>query len=188
MTWAAALLMFPYKEEVGGSSTPTEEPSVILVFSSFAFAVAVAAVGPAWRRGTQARSSPGLPRFRLCGGHRQLINSRSGYGWSHGMSAKDCILVRRRELRRTMSKHTFVAMRFSHERNNEPPSKLSRLRRARRNVSWPSCSASSKETIIRQQWTCSSRHWRSVKVAESDSSPATATVPNVSVLDASSRD
>jgi hypothetical protein len=112
-----------------------EEPSVILVFSSFAFAVAVAAVGPVWRRGTQARSSPGLPRFRLCGGHRQLVNSRSGYGWSHGTSAKDCILVRRRELRRTMSKQTFVAMRFSHERNNEPPSNLSRLRRACRNVS-----------------------------------------------------
>ena len=36
---------------------------------------------------------------------------RSGYGWSHGTSAKVCAVVARRELRRSMSRQTFVAMR-----------------------------------------------------------------------------
>jgi hypothetical protein len=38
-------------------------------------------------------------------------SKRSGYGWSHATSAKECIVGRRRVLRRSMSRHTFVAMR-----------------------------------------------------------------------------
>jgi hypothetical protein len=38
-------------------------------------------------------------------------SNRSGYGWNHGTSAKECIVVRRRELRLSMSRQTFVAMR-----------------------------------------------------------------------------
>jgi hypothetical protein len=48
---------------------------------------------------------------RLALARRNLVQHRSGYGWSHGTSAKECIVVRRRELRRSMSRQTFVAMR-----------------------------------------------------------------------------
>jgi hypothetical protein len=48
-----------------------------------------------------------------------------------------------------MSRHTFVAILYSHERNDERPSNRSRLRHARTNVSWTASSASKAEPRIR---------------------------------------
>ena len=58
---------------------------------------AVAAAAPAARRGTQARSSPARRRRRPAARRSAPISSskRSGYGWSHGTSAKECIAVSR---------------------------------------------------------------------------------------------
>ena len=44
-------------------------------------------------------------------GRRGLVEHPSGYGWSHGTSAKERSVVRRRDRRRIMSRHTFVAIR-----------------------------------------------------------------------------
>ncbi len=74
---------------------------------------------------------------------------RSGYGWIQGTSASERIPVPRRELRRSMSRQTFVAMRYSQARNSEPPSKPDRPRQAFRNVSCTASSASSNEASIR---------------------------------------
>jgi len=76
-------------------------------------------------------------------------SSRSGYGWIHGTSASERIPAVRRELRRSMSRHTLVAMRYSQARNCEPPWKPDRPRQAFRNVSCTASSASSKEASIR---------------------------------------
>ena len=75
-------------------------------------------------------------------------SSRSGYGWSHGTSANELPAVRR-ELRLSMSRQTLVAIRYSHARNCEPPSKPDRPRHAFRNVSCTASSASSNEASIR---------------------------------------
>ena len=72
----------------------------------------------------------------------------SGYGWSQGTSANELPAVRR-ELRRSMSRQTLVAIRYSHARNCEPPSKPDRPRHAFRNVSCTASSASSNEASIR---------------------------------------
>lgn len=48
-----------------------------------------------------------------------------------------------------MSRQTFVAMRYSHERSEERPSNLSKLRQARTSVSWTASSASKAEPSIR---------------------------------------
>ena len=55
----------------------------------------------------------------------------------------------RRELRRSMSRQTFVAIRYNHARNCEPPSKPDRPRHALRNVSCTASSASWNEASIR---------------------------------------
>ena len=57
--------------------------------------------------------------------------------------------VRRRDRARSMSRQTLVAIRYSQARNIVLPSKLSRLRQARRNVSCTASSASSNEASIR---------------------------------------
>ena len=75
-------------------------------------------------------------------------SSRSGYGCSHGTSGCELPAVRR-ELRRSMSRQTFVAIRYNHARNCEPPSKPDRPRHALRNVSCTASSASSNEASIR---------------------------------------
>lgn len=49
----------------------------------------------------------------------------------------------------SMSRHTFVAIRYSHERSEERPSNLSKLRQARTSVSWTASSASKAEPSIR---------------------------------------
>jgi hypothetical protein len=46
-----------------------------------------------------------------------------------------------------MSKHTFVAIRYSHERNAERPSKRSYARHARMNVSCTASSASAEPSM-----------------------------------------
>ena len=76
-------------------------------------------------------------------------SSRSGYGCSHGTSAKECSDGTRRRLRRSASRQALVAIRYSHARTLEPASKPSRRRHARRNVSCTTSSASSKEPSIR---------------------------------------
>ena len=55
----------------------------------------------------------------------------------------------RRELRRSMSRQTFVAMRYSQARNCEPPWNPDRPRHAFRKVSCTASSASSNEASIR---------------------------------------
>ena len=75
-------------------------------------------------------------------------SSRSGYGCSQGTSGCEFPAVRR-ELRRSMSRQTLVAIRYNHARNCEPPSKPDRLRHALRNVSCTASSASSNEASIR---------------------------------------
>jgi hypothetical protein len=67
-------------------------------------------------------------------------SSRSGYGWSHGTSAKERSHGTRRRLLRSASRQALVAIRYSQARN-PAPSKLSRLRQARRKVSWTASSA-----------------------------------------------
>ena len=83
-------------------------------------------------------SSPGAARS----------SSTSGYGWSHGTSACEPAAVRR-ELCRSMSRQTLVAIRYSQARNCGPPSKPDRPRQAFRNVSCTASSASSNEASIR---------------------------------------
>jgi hypothetical protein len=75
-------------------------------------------------------------------------SSRSGYGWSHGTSGGEFPAVRR-EPRRSMSRQTLVAIRYSHARNCGPPSKPDRPHHAFRNVSCTASSASSNEASIR---------------------------------------
>ena len=75
-------------------------------------------------------------------------SSRSGYGWSHGTSANELPAVRR-ELCRSMSRQTFVAIRYSHARNWVSPAKPDRPRQAFRKVSCTASSASSNEASIR---------------------------------------
>ena len=55
----------------------------------------------------------------------------------------------RRERLRMASSDALVAMRYSQARKPGPPSKLSRLRHARRKVSCTRSSASSKEPTMR---------------------------------------
>ena len=49
----------------------------------------------------------------------------------------------------SMSMHTFVAIRYSHERSAARPSKRSNARQARTIVSWTASSASNVEPSIR---------------------------------------
>jgi len=49
----------------------------------------------------------------------------------------------------SMSRHTFVAIRYSHERSAARPSKRSSARHARSSVSWTASSASNGEPSIR---------------------------------------
>ena len=49
----------------------------------------------------------------------------------------------------SMSRHTFVAMRYSHDRSDDRPSKLSMLRHARTIVSCTASSASKPEPSMR---------------------------------------
>jgi hypothetical protein len=76
-------------------------------------------------------------------------SSTSGYGWIHGTSGCDRIAAARRELRRSMSRQTLVAMRYSQARNCAPPWNPDRPRQAFRNVSCTASSASSNEASIR---------------------------------------
>ena len=76
-------------------------------------------------------------------------SSRSGYGVSHDTSASDRIEVNRRVFRRRLSRHTLVAIRYSHALTSAPPTNDSRARHARRNVSWTASSASSNEASMR---------------------------------------
>ena len=55
----------------------------------------------------------------------------------------------RRERLFSMSRQTLVAIRYSHERSAARPSKRSKPRHARRNVSWTASSASNGEPSIR---------------------------------------
>ena len=55
----------------------------------------------------------------------------------------------RRWLAPFMSRHTFVAMRYSQERNDERPSNASNPRQARTNASWTASSASNAEPSMR---------------------------------------
>ncbi len=50
---------------------------------------------------------------------------------------------------RSMSRHTLVAMRYSHERSADRPSKRSKPRQARSMVSWTASSASKTEPSMR---------------------------------------
>ena len=50
---------------------------------------------------------------------------------------------------RTMSTHTLLAMRYSHDRSDDRPSKRSIARQARIIVSWTASSASEPEPSIR---------------------------------------
>jgi hypothetical protein len=76
-------------------------------------------------------------------------SSRSGYGCSHGTSAKECSDGTRRRLRLSASRQALVVMRYSQARNPGPPWKLARRRQARRKVSCTTSSASSNEPSIR---------------------------------------
>ncbi len=81
-----------------------------------------------------------------------ISSSRSsGYGWSQGISPSDWSEREgsRRLARRIASRQTLVAILYSHARNAAEPSKVSRARHARRNVSCTASSASSKEPSIR---------------------------------------
>ena len=53
-------------------------------------------------------------------------SNRSGYGCSQGISANERSSGTRRDLLRIMSKQTFVAILYSHARNIEPSSNVSR--------------------------------------------------------------
>ena len=75
-------------------------------------------------------------------------SSGSGYGWSQGTSASEPP-EGRREPRRSMSRQTLVAIRYSQARNCALPSKPDRPRHAFRNVSCTASSASSNEASIR---------------------------------------
>jgi hypothetical protein len=85
---------------------------------------------------TASGSSPGAGMFS---------SSSSGYGCSHGTSA----VVARRGRRSSASRQAFVAIRYSQARSVERPWNVSRLRHARRNVSWVRSSASSSEPSMR---------------------------------------
>jgi hypothetical protein len=79
-------------------------------------------------------------------------SSWSGYGCSHGTSGRGRAPSCRdatRGRRSSASRHAFVAIRYSHARNEERPSKLSRFRHARRNVSCTRSSESSNDPSIR---------------------------------------
>ena len=66
-----------------------------------------------------------------------------------GTSRSVSIERTRRALRRMASRHTFVAILYSHARTRALPSNWSRARHARRNVSCTASSASSNEASIR---------------------------------------
>ena len=76
--------------------------------------------------------------------------------WLYRIATNVCLDMlngRKRRARRerpfSMSRHTFVAMRYSHDRNAARPSKRSNPFQARRNVSWTASSASNGEPSIR---------------------------------------
>ena len=81
-------------------------------------------------------------------GEATSSSRRSGYGCSHGTSAKEVSVGTRRALRRKASRHALVAIRYSQARRAEPAN-VSRLSHARRNVSCTRSSASSNEPSIR---------------------------------------
>jgi hypothetical protein len=79
-------------------------------------------------------------------------STSSGYGCSQGTSASGAAPLCGRGLRgrrSRKSRHAFVAILYSHARNDERPWKLFRFRHARRNVSWTRSSESSYEPSIR---------------------------------------
>ena len=67
----------------------------------------------------------------------------------HGTSRIVSIDDSRRAFRRIASRQTFVAILYSQARTSALPSKVSRARHARRNVSCTASSASSNEASIR---------------------------------------
>ena len=75
--------------------------------------------------------------------------SRTGFGCSHGTSAKEGSDGTRRLRLRSASRHALVAILYSQARNPGPPWKLPRRRQARRKVSCARSSASSNEPSIR---------------------------------------
>jgi hypothetical protein len=84
----------------------------------------------------------------------------SGIGWIHVASERVCRFASigscagprsigraRRSRPLSMSKQTFVAMRYSQDLSAERPSKRSYARHARMNVSWTASSASAEPSI-----------------------------------------
>ena len=97
------------------------------------------------------RLSADSERIGLLFARRDLVEQPVGEGLDQGTSPSELSerAADRRLVRRIASRQTFVAMRYSHARKFVEPSKVARLRHARRNVSCTASSASSNEPSIR---------------------------------------
>ena len=69
--------------------------------------------------------------------------------WSKASGTQRSIGRARRWRPFNMSKHTLVAIRYSHDRTADRPSKRSKLRHARTRVSWTASSASNDDPSMR---------------------------------------
>ena len=100
----------------------------------------------AWSAGS---ASGGRIRSSAMGETHRSSVSGGGSGVSAVDGGPSSIGRARRWLARSMSRHTLVAMRYSHERRLERPSKVSYFRHARTMVSCTASSASKPEPSIR---------------------------------------
>ena len=118
--------------------------------------------GRCWSAVTNARRMDSLDAASSAGSPSSGTTRASGMGVTHADSGlvvwrnesavddgpRSMARARRCRLR-SMSRHTFVAMRYSHDRTDERPSKLAAFRQARTSVSCTASSASNTDPSIR---------------------------------------
>ena len=101
------------------------------------------------RRCTSARSSRARRRRRPAPPRSARPRRAAGPGRAAATAPRALRRRRAASSRRSASRHTLVAILYSHARRPSPPAKLSRAFHARRNASCSASSASSKEPSIR---------------------------------------
>ena len=119
--------------------------------------------GSFWRAATKASRIDSRAALTAAGSPRRSITFSSATGWTKACSGRVSTALAsatgvdgpisigraRRCGLRTMSTHTLLAMRYSQDRSDERPSKLSIARQARIIVSWTASSASDPDPSMR---------------------------------------
>jgi hypothetical protein len=85
----------------------------------------------------------GIGRIQVASGRTSPSGESADFGGARSIGRA------RRSVPSSMSRQTFVAIRYNHDRTDERPSKLSKLFHARSRVSWTASSASNADPSIR---------------------------------------